>query len=113
MRFMAGVAPPTRTVADRLTAGIAVLDHRTNTVHDALNRALPSLWWPLSVPATDRRLAAREHALYAVHAGIGIGVACLLHSHRRQTLVIGGVAALASWAIFTGAWDRRADQIDN
>ena len=113
MRHMTGVAPPTRTVADRLTAGIAGLDHRTNTVHDALNRAVPWLWWPLTVPDADRRLAAREHALYAAHAGIGVAVACLLQSRRRRTLMIGSAAAVISWAIFTGAWDRRADQSDS
>ena len=113
MRPMDGVAPPSRTVADRLTARVAGLDHGTNAVHDALNRAVPWLWWPLSVPSSDARLTAREHALYAVHAGVGIGAACLLGSRRGRIAAIGGVAAVASWAVFTGAWDRRADQADS
>jgi len=110
---MDGVAPLSRTLADRLTERVSALDDGTNAVHDALNRAVPWLWWPLAVPPADRRLAAGEHALYAVHAGIGIGAACLLGSRRGRMVAIGGVAAVASWALFTGAWDRRADQADS
>jgi RsiW-degrading membrane proteinase PrsW (M82 family) len=110
---MNGDAPPPRTVADRLTERLSGLDHGTNGVHDALNRAVPWLWWPLTVPAEDQRLTAREHALYAVHAGLGIGVAGLLGSRRGRIVAIGGIAAVASWALFTGAWDRRADQADS
>jgi len=111
MSPMNGDAPPSPTLADQLTKRFATLDHSTNAVHDALNRAVPWLWWPLTVPGTDRRLAAREHALYAVHAGLGIGLACALSPARSRSIAVaGGVAALASWAIFTGAWDRRADQ---
>jgi hypothetical protein len=110
---MHGDAPTSRTVADRLTERVSALDHGTNAVHDALNRAVPSLWWPLAVPSAANRLTAREHALYAVHAGIGITAACLVGSRRGRIVAVGGAAALASWALFTGAWDRRADQIDS
>lgn len=112
---MNGDAPPHRSVADRLTERVSALDHDTNDVHDALNRAVPWLWFPLTVPAADRRLSAREHALYAAHAGLGIGAACLVGSARtrRRIALVGGVAAIVSWAVFTGAWDRRADQADS
>lgn len=110
MRPMDGVAPPGRTLADRLTEPLSALDDGTNDVHDALNRAVPWLWWPLTVPSPARRLGASEHALYAVHAGVGVGAACLLGPRRGRIAALGAVAAVASWALFTGAWDRRADQ---
>ncbi len=113
MSPMDGVAPPSRTLADRLTGPVSSADDGVNAVHDALNRAVPRLWWPLSVPPAERRLGAAEHALYAAHAGIGIGVACLVGSRRGRLAALGGLAAVGSWALFTGAWDRRADQADS
>jgi hypothetical protein len=103
-------APPSRSTADRLTEPVSALDHGTNTVHDALNDAVPWLWWPLTVPPAERRLGAREHALYAVHAGLGIAAAGLVGRRRARNVGAGVVVAFASWALFTGAWDRRADQ---
>ncbi|MGI9186598.1 MAG: hypothetical protein ACR2J9_03595 [Gaiellales bacterium] len=110
---MDGVAPPPRTLADRLTEPLSALDDGTNDVHDALNRMVPWLWWPLAVPSRFHRLSGREHALYAAHAGIGIGVACVVGSWRGRTAALGVIAAATSWALFTGAWDRRADQADS
>ena len=105
-------APPSRTPADRLSEPLVDLDDGVNAVHDALNRAVPRLWWPLSVPSAERRLGSREHALYAVHAGLGLTAAVLVgrRGTRGHTIALGGAAALASWVLFTGAWDRRADQ---
>ena len=115
MSPMDGVAPPPSTLADRLTEPLAGNDDKVNAVHDALNAALPRLWWPLRVPSTDARLAAPHHVLYAVHAGIGLAALALITPRRsRAVVLVAGVAlAGASWAGFTGAWDRRADQADS
>ena len=48
----------------------------------------------------------------------GYGLIILLRSRRGEArragwLALGGLAAVASWAVFTGAWDRRADQADS
>ena len=112
MRPMDRDAPPSRTPADRLSGPLSGLDDGVNALHDALNRAVPRLWWPLSVPSAERRLGAREHALYAVHAGRGLTTAVLVarRGTRGHTIAPGGAAALAAWVLFTGAWDRRADQ---
>lgn len=115
MRSMPDDAPPLRSSADRLTEWVSACDDDINATHDALNRAVPRLWWPLTVPPVQRRLGAREHALYAVHAGLGLGAAALLTPRRTRSLVlvIGAAVAVGSWAAFTGAWDRRADQEDS
>lgn len=106
-------APPAPTAADRLTASAAALDDPVNALHDDLNARLPWLWWPLEAPASDERLGAPQHALYAVHAGLGLAAAALVGPRRSRPglLVAGAVLGLASWALFTGAWDRRADRL--
>ena len=105
-------APPRPSPASACTMPLAAADDAVNALHDRLNAALPRLWWPLSVPSADRRLGLAEHALYAAHAGAGIVLASAVAPRRlRPPLVaVGVVAAFASWALFTGAWDRRADQ---
>ena len=112
---MDGDAPPHSTLADRLTKPFAGRDDEVNAVHDTLNAALPRLWWPLRVPTSDARLAAPHHALYAVHAGIGLAALALIAPRRSRAVVLAAGVALAgaSWAGFTGAWDRRADQADS
>jgi len=108
MRLMQDDAPSTASLADRCSRSLRPWDPRVNAVHDDLNAALPRLWWPLSVPSRDDRLGAAEHALYAVHAAVGIGLAAALT--RRRGVASGGVLlAVLSWAVFSGAWDRRAD----
>ena len=106
-------APPTPTAADRLTGAAAPLDDPVNAVHDDLNAHLPWLWWPLQAPAADERLGAPQHALYAVHAGLVLAVAALAAPRRARPgiLVAGAVLGLASWALFTGSWNRRADRL--
>lgn len=112
MRLMHDDAPPPPSAADRCTRPLTGADPAVNALHDALNAALPWLWWPLRVPSDVRRLAVPEHALYAVHAGLGITLACALAPRpaRRRVAGAGALLAAASWAVFTGAWDRRADQ---
>ena len=106
-------APGPRSAADRLSAPLAPLDDPVNALHDDLNVRLPWLWWPLEAPAPDRPLGAPQHALYAVHAGLGLAAAALLapRGSRSGVLAAGAVLGLASWALFTGAWDRRADRL--
>lgn len=106
-------APLPRTAADRLTWPLAPLDDPVNALHDDLNGRLPWLWWPLEAPAADARLGAPEHALYAVHAGLGLAVAALVAPRRARpaALAVGLALGVASWALFTGAWDRRADRL--
>ncbi|MGI9117253.1 MAG: hypothetical protein ACR2JV_06425 [Gaiellales bacterium] len=109
---MDGDAPTHPSAAARLTARIALADDAVNGLHDRLNDLAPRLWWPLAVPSPSRRLGPAEHALYGVHAGVGIAVARLLvpRALRRPATVVGVSVAAVSWAVFTGAWDRRADQ---
>jgi hypothetical protein len=106
-------APDPRSGADRATGPLAGLDDPVNALHDDLNGRLPWLWWPLTAPARDARLAAPQHALYAVHAGLGLAAAALVAPRRARpaVLVVGAALGLASWALFTGAWDRRADRL--
>ena len=103
MEGVDGDAPHGPDLAERLSAPLAGADDRVNAVHDRLNAAVPWLWTPLDVPRTETRLGPAHHALYAVHAAIGIALL-----PRRRT--VGVVLAVASWAVFTGAWNRRADQ---
>ena len=105
-------APPRPDAAVRLTAALATHDDAVNGLHDALNDALPWLWTPLAPPRPDEPLAAPHHALYALHAGLGIGLVALAVRGRTRTAVAVGGALLgaASWAVFTGAWNRRAAQ---
>lgn len=112
MEAMHGDAPPPPSAAARLTGPLAEADEAVNALHDRLNEAAPGLWWPLRAPAADRRLGRPEHALYATHAGLGLAVAAALAPRRLRVPVAVATAVLgaASWAIFTGAWDRRADQ---
>jgi hypothetical protein len=80
-------AVPGTTRAARLTAPLRPLDGAVNAVADACDRAVPWLWWPLDPPDRGTPHDARRHALYAAHWAV-LGV--------------------VSWALFTGAWDRRA-----
>lgn len=113
MGAMHGDAPLPPTTADRLTGALAPLDDAVNAVHDDLNARVPWLWWPLEAPGPDERLDAPRHALYAVHAGLGLAMAGLVAGRRARpgALVVGAALGLASWALFTGAWDRRADRL--
>jgi hypothetical protein len=99
------------TLPNRLSQRFAGFDDRVNRVHDDLNMRLPRLWWPLTVPQTRQRLGTAEHVLYAVHATIGATVVAGLTParFRRRAGAITLVAGVVSWAIFSGAWDRRAD----
>jgi hypothetical protein len=92
----------------RATAPLAALDDAVNDVHDRLNRAVPWLWAPLDVPQSDRPLGRAEHALYAAHSAAAVALA-VAFGRPRAALVLTG-AAIASWAVFTGAWNRRAGQ---
>ena len=109
---MDGDAPPPPGLAERLSAPLADADDAVNGLHDALNAAVPWLWRPLDVPAPDEPLGAPHDALYGAHAALGLGVLLLLAPRRaRATAALGGaVLAIASWAVFTGAWNRRAGQ---
>jgi hypothetical protein len=106
-------ASPAPTLADRLSGHAAALDDPVNAAHDDLNRRVPWLWWPLTAPGPDERMDGPRHALYAAHAGLGIAFAAALAGRRgRSAALVGGVAlAAVSWALFTGAWDRRADRL--
>ncbi len=99
------------TLPDRLSRRLGGFDERVNRVHDGLNERLPRLWWPLDVPLPRQRLGSAEHALYVLHASIGVTVALCLtpQRHRRYVGAITVVAGVASWALFSGAWDRRAE----
>ena len=113
MGAMQDDAPAPRSAADRLSAPLAPLDDPVNALHDDLNVRLPWLWWPLEAPAADARLGEPQHALYAAHAGLGLVAAALLAPRRARPAVVavGAALALASWALFSGAWDRRADRL--
>ena len=115
MRPMHDDAPPLPGLADRLSRPLAAQDPSVNALHDRLNEAVPWLWWPLTVPSASARLGASEHALYAVHAGLGLVAVTLVapRTQRRRILRGGALIALGSWAVFSGAWDRRADQAAN
>lgn len=106
-------APDPRTAAERLTGPLAGLDDPVNALHDDLNARLPWLWWPLEPPAPGQRLRAPQHALYAVHAALGVGAAVLVAPRRARSgvLAAGAVLGLASWALFSGAWDRRSERL--
>lgn len=106
-------APLAPTTADRLSRAAAPFDDAVNALHDDLNGRLPWLWWPLTAPSADARLDGPRHALYGAHAAIGLAAAGLLTGRRARPAVVllGGVLAAASWALFTGAWDRRADAL--
>lgn len=94
------------TLATRLSAPLSPLDRPANAIADAMNRAVPWLWWPLRVPAAAAPMPAAAHALYVAH-GVLLAVAA-----RRAGLPVSGGRALAvgaaGWLWFTGAWDRRA-----
>lgn len=81
----------------------AALDRPANAVTDAMNAAVPWLWWPLAVPARDAPLSGAAHVLYAVHAVVLWRVA------RRPPVAASIAVAVAGWVVFTGAWDRRAE----
>lgn len=105
-------APPPPGLAERLTGPLAAADEAVNGVHDGLNAAVPWLWRPLAVPTPDEPLGPPHDVLYAVHAGVGLGLLLLIAPRgiRRPAAVGGALLAAASWAVFTGAWNRRAAQ---
>ncbi len=94
------------TLAVRLSGPLAPADGAANAITDAMNDAVPWLWWPLDVPAADAPMPAAANALYAVHAVVLRRVA------RAAGLDVPPLTAVAltavSWLWFTGAWDRRA-----
>ena len=104
-------ATHTTTLPDRLSRRLESFDEHVNRVHDDLNLRLPRLWWPLEVPQQQQRLGTAEHALYVLHATVGATVAFGLtpRRYRRRVGTMIVVAGFVSWAIFSGAWDRRAD----
>ena len=71
-------------------------------LQDALNARAGRLWWPVGVPAADAPMPAGAHALYAAHAW---GIAAVLRVPLGRPWA---AATLLTWALFTGAWDRRA-----
>lgn len=89
-------------LATRLSAPLARWDAPNLRLQDALNRALPWLWFPVGPPDPARRMTAGAHALYVVHAYV---IARAARLPRRSAWALG---TLLSWAFFTGAWDRRA-----
>lgn len=94
--------------ADRLTRSLGRFDPPVNAIHDGLNDRFAPLWWPLEPPEEDRPLAAPEHALYAAHVGLALVAVALSPVPRRRIIGAIAIAGFASWAVFTGAWDRRA-----
>jgi hypothetical protein len=95
------------TLASRLTGPLAVADTRVNDLHDVLNARAGALWWPLSPPPPDRTLGPPEHAMYAAHMVIALGALRVVGAGRRTSLGL-LLAGAVGWAVFTGAWDRRA-----
>lgn len=94
------------TPATRLSAPLAPLDRCANAITDAMNRAVPWLWWPLPVPAPSQPMPGAAHALYVAHGVLLAGTA-----RRAGVPLTGGRAAALGalgWLWFTGAWDRRA-----
>lgn len=89
-------------LAMTLSAPVVRADHANLALQDAINAAVPWLWWPLEVPAVERPMPPGAHALYVVHAWV---IARTIGLPRGPGWT---VATVASWAIFTGAWDRRA-----
>lgn len=96
------------TRAARLSSHLRRFDAPINAAHDRLNTRFAGLWWPLSPPSPERSLGPSEHALYAVHVGIATLAVLLLPVPRRPTIGLLALLGLGSWAVFTGAWDRRA-----
>ncbi len=86
-----------------ITLAPAALDRPANAVTDAMNIAVPWLWWPLEVPARDAPLPGAAHVLYAVHAVLLWQVA------RRPPVAASVFVAAVGWVVFTAAWDRRAE----
>lgn len=89
-------------VATALSAPLAPLDERNLAFQDHLNASIPWLWWPLEVPAAGEPMPGGAHVLYLAHAWV---IARALRLPRRGPWTL---ATLLSWALFTGAWDRRA-----
>ncbi len=94
------------TVAVRLSTAFARLDGPANAITDAMNGAVPWLWFPLAVPDPREPMPAGAHALYAIHAVAlhRAAAAVGLRTSRRSALVV----SVLGWLWFTGAWDRRA-----
>ena len=90
------------TTADRLSRPLRRLDGPNLALQDRLNALVPWLWWPVGVPSADEPMRTGAHVLYAVHA---LAVARVLRVPRRPWAA---AVAVASWALFSGAWDRRA-----
>lgn len=95
-------------LADRLTRSLSRFDPSVNALHDGLNDRFAPLWWPLDPPEEDHPLAAPEHMLYAAHVGLALLAAALSPMPQRRIIGAIAIVGFASWAVFTGAWDRRA-----
>lgn len=85
-----------------LSAPLAGLDGPNLAFQDALNARAGRLWWPLAVPSAHTPMPPEAHALFLVHAWVIARVAGVPRGRAWAG------ATLAGWALFTGAWDRRA-----
>ena len=97
------VAQPMETLATRLSGPLAPLDGPANAITDAMNAAVPWLWWPLDPPPQEEAMGAGAHVLYVAH-----GLAAWLPVRRRVPVPVALAAAGVGWLWWTGAWDRRA-----
>ena len=97
---------PDSALALLLSRPLAPLDEAVNAVTDALNDAIPWLWWPLAVPPRETIMSPGAHVLYVVHAVAGWAAARAAGLRLGPRLALAG--GFAGWALFTGAWDRRA-----
>ncbi len=83
-----------------------VLDPPANAITDAMNAAVPWMWWPLDVPPRGQPFGTDAHVLYVVHALAGwVG---LRAAGVPPPAPAAALAALAGWVVVTAAWDRRA-----
>jgi len=71
-----------------------------------MSAAAPWAWWPLDVPPRAQPFSGGAHGLYVVHAvGLHAGARA---AGLRVPVPVATALALAGWAVFTAAWDRRA-----
>lgn len=89
-------------LARLFSAPLEPWDRPNLRLQDGLNRRVARLWWPVGVPSRNAQMPTAAHGLYVVHAW---GIAALVRLPRRRAW---GLMTFASWALFTGAWDRRA-----
>jgi hypothetical protein len=106
----------------RVTRPLARLDGPVNWCSDLAVRTTPWMWWPASPPRRDRPLNTTQHAAYlAWSVGgylAGDAIATRLPEDMRSSgrqlrieRVVTGVASVALWLVFAGAWDRRAARL--